>query len=300
MDQLQRAFFGWRFETQFLRATGDIFQELFRRIMELAFTGDFVAVRPHGNIGDLKCDGFLSSTGTVFQCYGPKGMKLSDLTSKMDEDFHGAVEHWGAQLKTWVFVHNDPDGLPAPALRLLNAFDQEFAGVRTGHWTFGELQQIVMSIPPEKLETLFGAAPRLDQIVQIDNDDIDFVIRAVQRTDPGPNPPLRAPSAAKLAANGLSPAVSALLTAGRIGEAVVENFLDHYHDPTLGETVAEAFRQKYQTLKLQGLSSDAVFDSLFTYSGGSAGGAKRQAAVLAVLSYFFERCDIFEEPVPGP
>ncbi len=117
MDRIQRAFFSLHFENQYLRSKGDIFQELFRRIMELAYPGDFVAVRPHGNLGDLKCDGYRMGTGTLFQCYGPKGMELAKLTAKMDEDFHGAVKHWGKQMKSWVFVHNDEDGLPAPPSR---------------------------------------------------------------------------------------------------------------------------------------------------------------------------------------
>lgn len=298
MDQVQHAFFSLRFENQYLRSTGDVFQELFRRIMELAYPGDFVAVRPHGSIGDLKCDGYQASTATVFQCYGPKNMKIADLAAKMDEDFHGAVEHWGAQMKSWVFVHNDHHGLPAPALQLLNAFAKEVDGVSTGHWALEELRAIVMALSVDKLEALFGAVPGYGLMAQVDNEDIDLVIKAVQRIDPGPTPPLRAPSAEKLEANELSAAVATLLTAGRISEPSVDAFLASYPDPGLGEAVGEAFRNKYQALKSQGLSPDEVFDSLFSFAGGDAGGAKRQAAVLAVLSYFFERCDIFEEPVP--
>ncbi len=265
--------------------------------MEIAYPGDFVAVRPHGRLGDLKCDGYQASTGTVFQCYGPKSMRIAELTTKMEEDFHGAVEHWGAQMTSWVFVHNDHHGLPAPALQLLNAFSKEGDAVSTGHWALEELRTVVMALPVDKLEILFGAVPGYGLMVQVDNEDIDLVIKAVQRIDPGSNPPLRAPSAEKLEANELSAAVATLLTAGRIGEPAVDAFLAGYPDPGLGEAVAEAFRNKYQMLKSQGLSPDGVFDSLFSFAGGDIGGAKRQAAVLSVLSYFFERCDIFEEPV---
>jgi hypothetical protein len=297
MDQLQLAFFNQRFEIQYLRATGDQFQELFRRIMEFGYSGDFVAVRPHGKLGDLKCDGYLASAGTIFQCYAPKGMEIKKLTSKMDEDFHGAVKHWGAQMKSWVFVHNDPQGLPAPALLLLNSFAVEVDGLSTGHWALEELRNIVMALPVEKLELLFGAAPVSSLMIQVDNEDIDFVIKAVQRINPGPNPPLRAPSAGKLEANDLSTSVAALLTAGRISEPAVDAFLASYPDPGLGEAVAEAFRNKYRELKSEAVSPDEVFDGLLSFAGGDTGGAKRQAAALAVLSYFFERCDIFEEPV---
>ena len=41
-----------------------------------------------------------------------------------------------------------------------------------------------------------------------------------------------------------------------------------------------------------------MFGHLQQYAG-MGGEPPRQAAVLAVLSYFFERCDIFEDPEEG-
>lgn len=35
------------------------FQDCFLKIMEKAHAGEFFAVRPYGNAGDLKCDGYL-------------------------------------------------------------------------------------------------------------------------------------------------------------------------------------------------------------------------------------------------
>ena len=48
---------------------------------------------------------------------------------------------------------------------------------------------------------------------------------------------------------------------------------------------------------MEGLSPDQIFTELQTFAGGMDGTPKHQAAVLAVMSYFFERCDIFEDHV---
>jgi hypothetical protein len=61
--------------------------------------------------------------------------------------------------------------------------------------------------------------------------------------------------------------------------------------------VAEAFRQRYRSLKAVGLRPDQIFGQLQAFAGGMDGDPSHQGAVLAVLSYFFERCDIFEDVV---
>jgi hypothetical protein len=94
VDETQRYAYGLKFENDFLRARGKAFESLFARIMGHAFPGDFQPVRPYGPRGDLKCDGFRASDGTVFQSYAPDSMELPDLLAKIDDDFLGAVAHW--------------------------------------------------------------------------------------------------------------------------------------------------------------------------------------------------------------
>ena len=72
LDDVQSCFYGLKFETAFLRKRAKEFEGWFARIMSHAFPGDFEPVRPYGPQGDLKCDGFRRSDGTVFQCYGPR------------------------------------------------------------------------------------------------------------------------------------------------------------------------------------------------------------------------------------
>jgi hypothetical protein len=99
LDDTQRSFYGLKFEVAFLREKGKAFEILFARIMGHAFPGDFEPVRPYGPRGDLKCDGYRASDGTVFQSYAPDATRLAELLLKIDEDFAGAVSHWGLSIE---------------------------------------------------------------------------------------------------------------------------------------------------------------------------------------------------------
>jgi len=68
-------------------------------------------------------------------------------------------------------------------------------------------------------------------------------------------------------------------------------------DVQRGERVAEGFRHHYASLRDNGTEANRIFDLLLEYAGWAAQGTARgNTAVLGVLSYFFHRCDIFENP----
>ena len=107
---------------------------------------------------------------------------------------------------------------------------------------------------------------------------------------------LRPVPQSKLRANGLSNSVQSLLKAGMRRTKLVEDFFKTWHrDPQLGDRVAKAFHTKYEELKGIYYDPDDIFVELQKYAGGVlVSSTKQQAAVLAVLAYLFERCDIFE------
>ena len=297
MDGTQRFAYGLKFENAFLRERGKAFESLFARIMAHAFPGDFQLVRPYGPKGDLKCDGFRASDGTVFQCYAPDAMKLQPLLAKIEEDFSGALVHWRTQMQRWEFVHNDTRGLPAEAVNKLNALGPANPSIALAVCDEAKLRVIVMSLVLHQLEELFGAVPSDRVLEKLDFEALRPVLLALQRQEPDAEPSLVAPSAAKLDRNALSRDVAGLLRQGRRREQLVEAFFAGWPDPDLGEEIAQAIRVRYQALKTARLSPDNIFGELQAFAGGMTGEPARQGAVLAVLSYFFERCDIFEDTI---
>lgn len=299
MDDTQRAFYGLKFENAFLREKGKAFENLFARVMGHRFAGDFEPVRPYGPKGDLKCDGFRVSDGTVFQCYAPDTTKLENLLKKIDEDFNGAVSHWGTRMRRWTFVHNDHRGLPAEATQKLADLRSAHPNIVIDVVSSSELHKMVMVLTIDQLEDIFGTVPSQRTLERLSFSELRPVISAIQRQEPEAEPPLAAPSSNKLQNNNLSSDAADLLRQGRRREKLVQDFFDRWPDPGFGEEIAEAFRNRYQALKAVGLSPDQIFGELQRFAGGMDGLPSHQAAVLAVMSYFFERCDIFEDVDEG-
>ncbi|MGO9165847.1 MAG: ABC-three component system protein, partial [Candidatus Sulfotelmatobacter sp.] len=80
---------------------------------------------------------------------------------------------------------------------------------------------------------------------------------------------------------------------------LVQNFFEQWHDQTLGERLAQTFKDKYVTLREQ-FTPNNIFAELQSWAGGNQRGTpEHELAVLTVIAYYFERCDIFEEPRSG-
>ena len=78
---------------------------------------------------------------------------------------------------------------------------------------------------------------------------------------------------------------------------MLDDFFSQYHDETLAERLAEAFNDEYMRLRDKHLTPNNIFAELQSWAGGvQRGTPEHQLAVLTVLAYYFERCDIFEEP----
>jgi hypothetical protein len=299
LDDTQRSFYGLKFENTFLREKGTAFELFFSRVMAHGFAGDFQPVRPYGPKGDLKCDGFRPSDGTVFQSYAPDSMRLAALLAKVDDDYHGAVAHWGPRMRRWEFVHNAGRGLPAAAARKLADLRAARPEIEVAVFGEAEMRKIVMGLAVHQLEDLFGVVPSQRTLERLDFAALRPVLLAIQRREPDLESPMAAPSPLKLQNNALSGDAAGLLRQGRRREKLVQDFFNAWPDPSFGEEIAEAFRTRYQYLKAVGLGPDQIFGLLQTFAGGMDGDPSHQGAVLAILSYFFERCDIFDDDVPA-
>ena len=69
---------------------------------------------------------------------------------------------------------------------------------------------------------------------------------------------------------------------------------DHYN-PQYGDEVAAAFKTEYNKYRTLDLDPNDIFYKLQAFTGGlERRTPAEEAAVLAVLAYFFEQCEIFE------
>ena len=101
----------------------------------------------------------------------------------------------------------------------------------------------------------------------------------------------------KIEFNRLSDDVQDLLKHGMRFAKQVGDYYEGHYDVLARDEVAAAFREQYEFYRDQGLEPDEIFEELFSYVAGNRRlDAKTQTSVCTVLSYFFQTCDIFEEP----
>ncbi len=293
---LQDAYYEQKFENAFLRAKADEFQTFFERLMGLAYKADFMACRPWGSQGDRKNDGFLKSARLLFQVYAPNEMEAAKAAAKITEDFEGAKVHWGSHFDQWAFVHNATDGLPPHVHSLLLDFEKANPGIHLQPWGMEELRQVFRMLTVEDKVSWFGLALTDATKITLGYGDLQIVLERMAALPVPQIVTVRNVPMGKIEANALSESTARLLKEGMVKSPLVEEFFHQWHDETFGERVAEAFRSEYQRLRGHQSQND-VFTELQSWAGGNSRGTpEHEIAVLTVLAYYFERCDIFEEP----
>jgi len=298
MDDLARAYYELKFEVEFLRKKGTEFQHFFEDIMEKAHPADFIRVRPWGNIGDRKNDGYLRSERTLFQSYAPMEMSAAEAVAKIDEDFLGALPHWKQFFDVWAFVHNCRDGLGPDVTSKLLEMSAAHAPLRAVPWGFEEIRRRLFTINDADIAALLGPAPTRSDMGKVTVAKLETVLRAIARQPATPDQEIQPVPPKKLETNGLSEHVKVMLKAGMAKTNLVRKFFRGCADPTLGDEIVRAFNSKYLELRGTVMDADAIFRDLQIFAGGSQGGLPEyEASVLAVLAYLFEECDIFERPV---
>lgn len=300
MDEIRRAHYELKFEVEFLRRRGNEFQELFCLVMENGYPNDFIRTRPWGKQGDRKNDGYLPSQRRLFQVYAPNELSSAETVSKITEDFNGAIPHWKQYFDNWCFVHNAREGLPPDVTKKLLELQSQNHGFSLTHFGFVELRTELFKCTPNGIASILGNAPSAENLLSLSFEKLKPVIEAIGQREPNPGADIRPVPQNKLTHNKLSSNVETLLRAGMRKSDLVGEFFEKWHDAGLGDRIANSFTERYEALKRSQVGPDLIFDELHRFAGGSArGSSDDEAAVLAVLAYFFEECDIFEAPPGG-
>ena len=294
-SRLEALYLAW-FRLAYSEKKGAEFESWFTKLASHALGTDFEPVSAHGRDGDFKCDGRRLSTRTIYQCYAPRQMNQAKTIAKIDKDFRGALDHWRDWMQEWTLVHNSLDGLPPKVIKHIDQLRNLHPDIAIVLWRQPQLEaELFNKLDGAGWEAVFGFAPSADRVDDLTFDDIVPVVEALQKETPDQSVNgIEPPSPQKLQRNALSEDVADLLRAGRRKEALVGRYFDSHPSPELGEKIAVAFRQRYAELRAQELPPDDIFAKL-QQNAGAGGTPKQQTAALAALSYYFERCDIFED-----
>ena len=182
-------------------------------------------------------------------------------------------------------------------LTFLLELGRDHSPIQVRWWGFAELRNFVFELSDADVASLFGPAPSRQGMTDLGIaelaplfDHISSLAEAVD-SDIRPVPPT------KLEWNMLSPQVASLLRAGMARERLVRDYFRWSPDPRERDRVGDIARRRYAALKEDRRSPDDIYVALQAWLGGNQiGSAARQNAVLAVLAFLFQECDIFDRP----
>jgi hypothetical protein len=113
---------------------GQEFEDFFSKLGIILWGDDFELWKPQGRFGDFKCDGYLISKKTVFQCYAPKHLEQSKADTKIIASFDGAKSAFGKRMSKWCFVHNSREGLHPTSNMLLAELRDQNPDIEIKSW----------------------------------------------------------------------------------------------------------------------------------------------------------------------
>lgn len=294
----------WRLslEVKLRRLHGDALQDFFSTVMERRHKSDFIRVRPHGQLGDKGCDGYVLSTGQLYQCYGKVGdaaLNVKTTKEKVIEDYGKATKNFSSIMKEWHFVHNLLDGVPSDIVITIGDLKSSFPLCKFGMAGPEWFVDTIFALPESDIIEFLGPTATADQTHGLDMDEVRELLLAVTEgmseapIDEGAPHPVPVD---KLDFNKLASHWRSFVRSGSPNAPYVQKYFDRHHNPEFGKVVAASYSDKYAALKLQGLPPDAIMAELYHQTAGNGTvQPARIVAVQAVLAYVFDSCDIFED-----
>lgn len=258
----------------------------------------FTPVNPHGKQGDWKNDGWIPSSGTVFQCYSPESTAATKIIAKIKADFAGALERWAGKIKAWTFVYSEQGKLPPMVVSLIEDLKIAYPGITIETWNREILWGIVRNLEPEARNAILGAVPRPSDVLSTTAEEVRVLLSYLARTE---HPPQDAgirllDLMPKLAHNRLGHAIHALIEPGLPIAQTTATYLSRHPDPGFSSLVSQSLAARYVELR-----SEIVDDPEQQFFGliSWVQSAKPHDphffwAAVGIVAHYFELCDIFE------
>lgn len=295
------------FQLEIHKSSGQEFENFFSKIMGLS-NKNFRPVKPQGNLGDRKNDGFDYSKGVYYQVYAPENLQQKQWESlqKLKKDFAGLYSFWEkiSKIQEFYYVLNDRyKGAYPTTESALSDLRKEYTGKKFDLFLAKHLEEVFISLPendiinvigiipsPKKIEPLIGSYSILKEVVEFilsDEEPTDF-------SDTFPDIDFDK----KIKFNNLSNTVSALLIKGSYQAHVVDDYFN-LNSNFAKQELQKKFKKFYNDSKKQfncPNQADILFFDILKKATPKKDDKFVQDAVLVLMAYFFEACDIFEEP----
>jgi hypothetical protein len=277
-------------------ADGSAFETLFTKIMNYA-ENDFQQIKPWGNIGDRKNDGYIKSKGIYYQVYAPEDIRLkyTEAVSKLKKDFSGLIFQW-SEVKEFYFVINDKyKGVFADVEIAINQLIKDNNLNNGGILTAKDLENKLFLLSDDQIQAIVICIPDPSKI-QLDFNVLNEVIKHIMGLPISESMPtdIKMPDwNNKIIFNELSEATATRLNNGYLHINNMNKYLDN-NSNFLADTLRDKMNEIY-LLEKNTYSGDELFWAIVKKASPKNDFAF-QSAVIVVMAKYFETCDIFERP----
>lgn len=291
-----------QFQNKVLKSIGNSYEELFTCVMQQA-NPNFIPVKPQGSWGDKKNDGFDPTTGTYYQVYAPENLSATEekAIAKLNEDFNGLKAFWpsaGYEIKHFFYVLNDRfNGVGPAILKNVKALDIDNADISVEVFTTAKLQNIFQQLDDEKMMNVVGFVPSADSS-QLTLDVLHAVIQHIMNSAPAPLDaviPQRPNMMRKIEFNGLSEAISSNMLVAFMNVNAIDDYFDNNNN-FLKDELRDRFNTFYVEASKEFEKPDNIFMAIHNKALPQSATKAHSDAVMTLMAYYFECCDIFESP----
>lgn len=290
-----------QFKLKMHEANGQKFEDIFTAIMNYADAG-FQQIKPWGNIGDRKNDGYIEAKGIYFQVFAPEDIRksYSDVIKKLEADFTGLLAHWN-NVNEFYFVLNDKyNGINPDCEKRIKEIKKNYNLHNAGFKTAKDLENLLFSLHDDQIFTIIGFLPDPMYIKMLDYSILNEIIRFIMN--------LSLPTTMdskiilpdweeKIKFNRLSELPANYLNNGYLKIGSLEKYLKN-NSNFFADELKEKIRQVYVYEKVNNNIGDELFWAIVNNLSPRVESAY-QAAVIVIMAKYFETCDIFEEPENG-
>jgi hypothetical protein len=308
MNSSEKALARIIFKNKVYTSNGQAYEDLFVDIMQRGNT-DFIPVKPQGQIGDRKNDGYDRKRGHYYQVFAPEEptLKSQDAVKKLAEDFAGLYEKWNevTPVKEFYFVFNDKYKGTFPTI------EEDLANIKSANeldncasFLAKHLEERLFLLPDDQIITVIGFIPSPENIQTIDFSVLTEIIGHIlkQECTFETTRRLSAPDFdEKIKFNGLGLHTSTLLNYASYQVGEIDKFFELNGDFTKQE-IRDTINDFYKAALVRdfsGSSDENKNDLVFFEVLRAIAPNKTQSvinAALVIMAYFFESCDLFEDP----
>ncbi len=306
-------------DNKLLKCDGYEFQKFINQIY--TYKDDkFTPVKPQGQIGDRKNDGYIHSSGTYLQVFGPEDLNNSETQKyaiqKYKEDFRILFNYikngvW-PPIKKFIYVINDKGyGFFPDLLNIKDNLASTYKCVEFDIYGYNNIYKDMLDLSNDQQENLLGPILECEETVDIvDNYVLDEVIKSIIDNYEFPYTKDNFSSSTppefenKIVFNNLKNKPSEIkLKEGYFNIDNIEKIINQDTNSLIGEALSEIMKNTYKEAKHRyDNNQDFQFFYLFNElldkvkTNRNVSDMCKHNAIFCIMSKYFECCDIFEEP----